>query len=51
MIAKAYKLYEASSKIRTAYDAGELNWSGLYNLAFSFKKADTVETAEARMSA
>ncbi|MBD1995221.1 hypothetical protein H6G00_01075 [Leptolyngbya sp. FACHB-541] len=51
VIAKAYELYEASSKIRTAYDAGELNWTELYNLAFSFKKADTVETAEARMSA
>jgi hypothetical protein len=51
VLAKAYELYEASNKIRTAFDAGELSWKGLYDLAFSFKKADTVETAEARMSA
>lgn len=50
VIAKAYELYNASELIHDAYDAGQLKWTGLYNLAFGFKKADSVVDVEARMN-
>jgi hypothetical protein len=51
IIAQAYALYAESKMIRTAYDAGELRWSGLYNLAFNRKKADTLAMVEAQFQA
>lgn len=51
VLAKAYELYQASEAIRTAYDNGSLRWTALYDLAFNFKKADTIEDAEQRMNA
>lgn len=51
VLAKAYELHQQSQKIREAYDTGLLPWSQLYNLAFGFKKSDTISDVEAKMVA
>ncbi|MBW4514534.1 MAG: hypothetical protein KME11_04855 [Timaviella obliquedivisa GSE-PSE-MK23-08B] len=51
VLAQAYALYQESAIVRNAYDAGELGWTKLYNLAFRFKKSDTLESVEAQLAA
>jgi hypothetical protein len=51
VLAQAYALYQDSAIVRNAYDSGELGWTQLYNLAFRFKKSDTLESVEAQLAA
>jgi len=50
VLSKAFEIYSGSELVRTAYDQGELRWTALYDLAFNFKKSDSIADVEARMS-
>lgn len=50
VISKAYELYHTSATIRAAYDARQIGWTQLYNVAFSNKKSDTIAVAESRIN-